>query len=307
MKKKIAILHYSYPPVIGGVEFIIKGHASVLAQHGHKVKILAGVGESNEKNIQICLLKGATATEPKTKLVQDELSRGIVSKRFEDLKRQLMREIKKALSGVQVCFIHNVLTMHFNLALSAALVELIPTLSSKVKFYAWCHDASILNPDYRLPHIDRYPWRVINEMHKGIRYIAISKLRQRELSRLFKTRPSSIRVVPDGIDIKSFLGIKDATWKLALDLDLFNKDLVMFFPSRILRRKNYELAIRTVKALRKWHKKIILLLTGAPDPHNPATALYWKELRRLINKLGVRDNVVFLHDLTGENGKGFRV
>jgi glycosyltransferase involved in cell wall biosynthesis len=307
MKKKIAIIHYSYPPTIGGVEFIIKGHASVLARHGHRVRIITGTGESNEKNVRICLVKGVATTGAEVKAVQDELSRGLVSPGFEKLKRRLRREIREALAGVQVCFIHNVLTMHFNLALTAALLELIPKLSSKIKFYAWCHDATVFNPDYSLPGVTRYPWKIITEAHGGLHYVAISKYRQRELGRLFRVSPSSIRVVPDGMNVKTFLGIRDAIWNLAYDLDLFSQNLVLFYPSRILRRKNYELALSVLRALRKNERKTMLIMTGAPDPHNPASALYWRELRRLIEKLGLRKNVVLLHDLGKKYGKGFHI
>lgn len=307
MKKKIAIIHYSYPPVIGGVEFIIYGHASVMAQHGHRVRIITGSGESGDKNIELRHIEGISATDAETKIVQEELSRGVISERFEKLKRRLTKEIQRELRGIQVCFIHNILTMHFNLALNAALMEIINRTSTKTRYYAWCHDATPFNPDYSLFCPRRYPWNLVSKMAPGALYVAISKMRQRQLGRLFKTSLRSIRVVPDGIDIKSFLGISDSIWRLALDFKLFDQNLVLFYPSRILGRKNYELAIRTVKAITKWEKKVKLLLTGAPDPHNPATALYWCELSKLIKKLRLRSSVVLIHDLKRRYGEDFRI
>ena len=42
---KIALLHYSCPHVVGGVEEVIGQQASLFHRHGHKVKIIAGKGD----------------------------------------------------------------------------------------------------------------------------------------------------------------------------------------------------------------------------------------------------------------------
>ena len=44
----IALLHYTCPPVVGGVEEILDQQARVLLDHGHKVKVLAGRGGTTE-------------------------------------------------------------------------------------------------------------------------------------------------------------------------------------------------------------------------------------------------------------------
>lgn len=306
MKKTIAIVHYSYPPVIGGVEFIIAGHASIMARKGCRVRIIAGAGESDAPGVEVRRIRGIAATGSETRAVQEELSGGDVSPRFDRMKSRLVREIGAALRGVDTCFIHNVMTMHFNLPLTAALAEIIAG-GGPTRFYAWCHDATVLNPDYSLFDRKRYPWSLMIEMQRGARYIAISRLRQRQLSALFKAPRRSIRVVPDGMDVKSFLGMGDAIWTMALDFRLFDRDIVLFYPSRILRRKNYESAIRIVAALKKRGRKVALLLTGAPDPHNPATALYWRELTRLMRELGVTRNVISMYGLRKKYGDGFRI
>jgi len=40
----IALLHYTCPPVVGGVEEIIRQHASLFNRYNHHVKIFAGDG-----------------------------------------------------------------------------------------------------------------------------------------------------------------------------------------------------------------------------------------------------------------------
>ncbi len=294
MKKRIAIIHYSYPPVIGGVEFIISAHAKVLSQKGYSVKIITGSGAETDKNIDVRIIKNFLSSSPKVKLAQKELNKGEISRNFNELKNSLKRDLKNALRNVQICFIHNVLTMHFNLALTAALHEIIAEDGGQRAFYIWCHDSVVNNPQYCLPHIDIYPWNLLKTKLSFARYIAISEKRQSELSRIFKTKTSLFRVIPDGIDAKSFLGITDELWAFAEKSNLFTQDIIIFFPSRILRRKNYELAVRITKELCRKKIKCILLLTGAPDPHNPEGLVYFRELCRLIKKLKLSKNVVFL-------------
>jgi hypothetical protein len=40
----IALLHYSVPPVVGGVESVLAQHARLIAGAGHAVRALAGRG-----------------------------------------------------------------------------------------------------------------------------------------------------------------------------------------------------------------------------------------------------------------------
>ncbi|GAI26266.1 unnamed protein product, partial [marine sediment metagenome] len=77
-KKNIALVHYSYPPVIGGVEFIMEAHAKQFAQAGHQVKIITGVGRSVEANISIHRIKDFSTDSEETEIVQEELRNGFL-------------------------------------------------------------------------------------------------------------------------------------------------------------------------------------------------------------------------------------
>ena len=44
--RDIAILHYSAPPVVGGVEAVIQAHAQTFVQAGYPVTVVAGRGEA---------------------------------------------------------------------------------------------------------------------------------------------------------------------------------------------------------------------------------------------------------------------
>lgn len=43
--RRIAIIHYAGPPVVGGVESTIYHHARLLGQAGYQVHVIAGCGE----------------------------------------------------------------------------------------------------------------------------------------------------------------------------------------------------------------------------------------------------------------------
>ena len=300
--KKVAILHYSYPPVIGGVEFIIKGHAEILAKNGYRIKIITAKGETRNKSIHIDLIPEMGSDWPENKAVAEELKQGIVSERFKRLRRTIYPKIEHSLKEVNICLIHNVMTMHFNLALTSVLDEIIDVVHRKIRFYLWCHDATLISPDYGVEHPDQYPWNLLGKFKQNATYIAISQWGKKQLSQLFGVSENLIRVIPDGIDVKSFLRISDPIWKMAYDKRIFDDHLVMLFPSRILKRKNYELAIKITKELTRSGKKCKLLMTAPPDPHNPAAKKYYSYLHDLVDEMELKDQVLFLSELMVKYG-----
>ncbi len=299
MSKKIAIVHYSYPPATGGVEFVMRSHAQLLAKNHHQIVIVTGTGEENTPHIEVKILPEISSLSHSSPDIEKELKQGIVSTQFYRLKEVIFRRVKALLKDVDTCIIHNVMTMHFNLALTSALNEIINNLSSKIKFYIWCHDATLTNPLYlqSIKNISEYPWSLLSTFNKNAKYITISRLRKRQLSQLFKIKEDHIEVIPNGVDVKSFLNVSDSIWKLAWDKKLFDADLVMFFPSRILKRKNCELGIKIVKEFKKMGKNCKFLITAPPDPHNPETTSYFNYLYQLSRRLKVEEDIVFIQDL----------
>ena len=304
MSKNVAILHYSYPPVTGGVETVIRGQALTLSREGHQVRVITGKGKEDNRQIEIRLIPQISSTHPENLRIRKELGQGEVSPRFYHLERRLYQWVKEALEGQEVCLIHNVMTMPFNLALTAALSRIIAQLNGKIKFYAWCHDAIFLNPSYFKVIFDpeKYPWRLLKQRVNSLGYVTISAFRQRQLAHLLAIAPEVIEVVPNGLDVQDFLGISPAVWRLVRDREILKDDLLMFFPSRILRRKNYELGIKIVKEIGDLGKSCKFLITGPADPHNPDSQNYFQELSDLCRQLGIEKNVLFLQSLKEEYG-----
>jgi glycosyltransferase involved in cell wall biosynthesis len=301
--KKIAIVHYTYPPVIGGVEIIIQAHARILTRNAHQVKIISGEGEK-EEGIEVKTIPCLKSLAIFDQELDKRLKKGEVPHRFYNLKKEIFSRVEKELTDIDICIIHNIMTMHFNLPLTCALNELIEKLHSQIKFYLWCHDSTLTNPIYQkdIPCPDHYPWNLLSRFNPQVEYIAISKVRRRELAKLFSVDTGLIQVIPAGVDVKSFLNISDSIWNLAQDKGFFESDLVMFFPSRMLQRKNYELGIKVLKEMKKRGKKSKFVITAPPDPHNPVAARYFNYLHQLSRKLGVEEEVIFLFDLKEHYG-----
>ena len=147
----IALLHYAYAPVIGGVEFIMKQHAALFARHGYAVRVICGAGESEEPGVEVCVVEELHPGNEKCVAAQGEIasSGGGEGTAFRDLKDYFFGEFfRHQLEGCDVVFVHNVMTMHFNLAATAALAELANEFDG-VRFVNWVHDLSAINEDLR--------------------------------------------------------------------------------------------------------------------------------------------------------------
>jgi glycosyltransferase involved in cell wall biosynthesis len=102
------------------------------------------------------------------------------------------------------------------------------------------------------------------------------------------------RVINNGIDPASLLYLDEKSVKLAEELSLFNRDLVVVQPSRITPRKNLELSIHIIRGIKLVGYNILFGLTGAYDPHEQRAVSYYRRLRYWIKELGMQDNIAIL-------------
>ena len=83
-------------------------------------------------------------------------------------------------------------------------------------------------------------------------------------------------------------------------LDLLAAAPLLLLPVRITPRKNIELALGVLAALRKELPDAKLVVTGPLGPHNPANTLYFEKLRRIRLELGLEGAAYFLAEHTQE-------
>ena len=296
---RLAMLHYTAPPIVGGVESTIYHHARLLAEAGCGVLVASGRGERFHPMVSFRTVPEMDSRHPEVLEAGKELAQGEVTERFTGLRDRLVESLRPLLSGVDVCIVHNVTTLHKNIALTAALKRMSD--ERVARFLSWSHDFAWRDPLYTGDLHHGYPWNVLRSPWSGVRYVAVSDHRRKTMADLLGIPESEIRVIHPGVEISQFLKLAPLTWNLAEKLGLLGADPLMLLPSRITRRKNIEFAVRVTAELRRHKPDATLVVTGPPGPHNPANVRYLMELKELCARLGVSDRVCFLHE-QGEGG-----
>jgi glycosyltransferase involved in cell wall biosynthesis len=294
-KPTVAILHYSCPPIIGGVEFIMQAHAREFVEAGFKVKLIVGKGGVVDPGATTEVIPELRSGGGPLNSILKTLDRGEVPNSFDAAVKRVEKKLTAALRGVQVCMMHNVMTMHFNMVLTAALANVMRR-SRSTRFIAWTHDLTFVDPLYEPHQHRRYPWSLLLQPQPGCDYCVISGQRQSEMRSLFRIPASRIPVIPDGISIPEYLCLTKKAKKIFYEERLSAVDIVAITPARILRRKNLGVGMETVAALKKRGKSVRWLITGAPDAHNPESLKYYRMLISLRRKLKIQKEVVFLSE-----------
>ena len=302
VKYNIALLHYSCPPVVGGVEEIMRQHASLLGRHHHNVKVLAGDGGkfADDMEIEINTLLGSRNREV---LNAHQLSFDGKPEKMEGLTREIFRFLVGSLKDFDVLIAHNVLTMPFNLPLSAALHRvgqegLIPIIS-------WNHDSPYFYPDCP-QYLHLFPWNILKRAYAGIHYVVISESRKEMFADLYGGK-KRLHVIPNGIDPILFFLLDTNTVRFIQEQRLFEAEFLMVQPSRLHKRKNIELSIRVTRSLHDLGLKARLLITGAHDPHEPKNLTYYHALKNLAAKLGIEDDVLIMAEYAFKSGERLMV
>jgi mannosylglucosylglycerate synthase len=115
---RVSLVHYSAPPVIGGVERVIGQQARVLARHGHRAVIV-----SANKGAKV---EGAI---------------------MEYAPNFYVKRVRSALAGSDVVIVHNMFTMPFNWDASQTLA-LISREMTDARFLNWVHDVDVARADF---------------------------------------------------------------------------------------------------------------------------------------------------------------
>ena len=296
---KIALLHYSSPPIVGGVESVLAHHARLLANAGHDVTILAGRGKTFDERINVRILPRLDSRHPDVMEVKEFLDVGKHSPTFELLREQIRNELVEELRGFDVLIAHNVASLHKNLALTAVLHDEYKK-SDFPHLVLWHHDLAWTTPRYRAELHERYPWDLLRVYWYGVTQVVVSRLRQDELAELYGIKKESIHVIPNGVDINTYFKFETKSIELIERLGLLDADPLFLLPVRLTPRKNIELALKIMAEVRKDFPKAMLLVTGPEGPHNPKNKKYKEYLLSLRDELKLQDTVHFLAEVTDE-------
>jgi glycosyltransferase involved in cell wall biosynthesis len=292
-----AILHYSAPPIIGGVEAVIKAHVNVFAANGYPVTVVAGRGNqaSLPKGTELVLIPEMDSQNQEVLQVSSVLENGQLPPRFEKVVSRLVKALSPVVTSHDTIIIHNIFTKHFNLPLTAALVQLLDRGAIK-NCIAWCHDFTWTSPYSRTKVHPGYPWDLLRTYRSEVTYVTVSRRRQATLANLLSCDLTRIHVIYNGVDPRRLLGLTAEGWQLANRLDLFESDLILLMPVRITHAKNIEFALRVVASLRNRGCRPKLILTGPPDPHDVQSMDYFHSLQDLRQALEINSEMRFIFE-----------
>lgn len=289
---RIALVHYTAPPVAGGVERVV-GHQSVLlADAGHDVRLVAGRGASPDARVDLRSVPLVDSRDPDVAIVQEELDAGRVTGAFAGLRDRAVIELRAVLADVDVALCHNVCSLNKNLALTAAIHELVAQ-PDMPRFVLWHHDLAWTQPRYRPTLHEGYPWDLLRTAWPGVTQVAISEARRVELADLTGLPPSAITVIPNGVDIATLLRLDPETVRLLARTDMPVSDPLLLMPARVIARKNIELGLHVIAAMRALGRRAGLVVTGPVDPHDSHAEAYLDGLLRLRSTLGLDEAVWF--------------
>lgn len=294
MSLSIAILHYATPPVVGGVETTVAAHAHVMREAGHQVRIIAGRG-GPLPDIEVLVEPTFSSRTEEGARIAQELASGHISDDFEARVAQIADRLSQALAGVDLLIAHNILTLHRNLPLTAALHRL-HSAGLTPRMLAWCHNVAWLDPLLTGELHEGYPWKLLRTAWPDVRYVVVSNAMRLAVSRLLGIPGEWISVVTPGVDLESFLKLEPETMALIRRFDMLRADPLLLLPARLTHSKNIEQAVSITGALRRMRARPRLLVTGPPGPPGPATTAYIAYLKTLQRETGAGESVIFLHE-----------
>jgi glycosyltransferase involved in cell wall biosynthesis len=307
-RPKIAILHYSAPPVIGGVESVIWAHTQMFIEVGYPTTVIAGRGEQAALPAGLDLVRIPEMDSQHRQIVRVSraLKRGQVPPEFSAVTDHLAEALTPNLTQFDYVIVHNVLTKHFNLPLSAALHRLLDAGTIR-RCIAWCHDFTWTSPTSRSAVHPGYPWDLLRTYRSDVTYVVVSKRRQKTLATLLVCPPEHIHVIYNGVDPRKLMGLSAEGSALVNRLGILECDMVLLMPVRVTRAKNIEYALRVTAALKAQNCRPKLIVTGPPDPHDARSMAYFRSLQALRHKLDVEEEMRFVYESGTDPNQSFTI
>jgi glycosyltransferase involved in cell wall biosynthesis len=280
----------------------------VFAEAGYPVTVIAGRGEESAlpPGADFVLIPEMDSQHPQALKVYSLLEQGELPHDFDDMVHRLTETLAPILGRFDNVIVHNVLTMHFNLPLTASLHSLVDAGVIQ-HCIAWCHDFSWTTPDFRPMMQPGYPWDLLRTYRPDMTYVVVSQDRQRTLATLLDCPLEQIRVIYNGVDPKVLLGLSPEGQALVSRLNLLESDLVLLMPVRVTKAKNIEYALHVVAALKARGYRPKLILTGPPDPHDEQSMVYFQSLQELRKELDAEQEMRFVFESGPDPNEPFTI
>ena len=297
--KKIALIHFAYPPNIGGVESMVKEHAEILSNLGYDVTVITGSGEEKNPRIKLVVIPELQSVLSFNPFLQEKiLEKGVIDDEFYKLADTIDQGLEKALEKIDVVIVHNMITIVRNLPFVYAFKNFVKKYPKK-KYFGWIHDHSYIN-EFQIKDLNaivksKFEKELLTTPIKNLTYILISESFRGPFLQLMGLHDGETVVIPNGIDIRHFLEIDDLVWEIIEKYSLIKKFPLILSPVNILERKNIDYCLDIISELKKTYPQIGYIITGKPSTHR-STAEYYEKLKKKIEDLDLKDNVMFFND-----------
>jgi glycosyltransferase involved in cell wall biosynthesis len=296
---RIALLHYTLPPVIGGVESIVESQFRVLTEVGHDVRLIAGRGGPPGADVALI-----PEIDPEAESVRLGFRRlgGSVPPPGHLQVRRLVDRLTDVLAGYEQCWVHNAFTVFLNPFLTAALRSMAADMPG-ISWVAWCEDASALTDHWDA--LSTGEMRLLSRAVPGLRYVTISNARRTQLAPVLGIAEGDIDVISPALDVPRWLALSSKMQAWVRDVGLARREPVVLVPSKLLPHKILQMAVRLAHALLQVVPNPVVLITAAASPHDfDASTLVLQGLRRMASDLNVDQHVHFVAaELGGEPGE----
>jgi glycosyltransferase involved in cell wall biosynthesis len=234
------------------------------------------------------LIPELDSRHPEVEAITASLAEGVYpAEAFQAMQARIAASLDRVLRPGEALIVHNVMTMPFNLPLTAALCQR--------RMLAWTHDLAWPDPRHAAFQREGWPWRMMAQPLPAARYVTVSEVRREQAAELIGIDPGSIEVIPNGIDALGFHGLGRRALTLARRADFATASPLILVPLRITRRKRLELGIEAAARLVGNHPRLRVVITGPLGAHSADNRAYFEELLALRSRLMMDGIVVFCH------------
>lgn len=266
---RIAVISDSLHEIGGGVNQVVKNQIEVLSEgFGLMVTLITRGGDYSPASTNVQMRVLPATNRPSC----------------------LRDVLRKWLDGHDLVFIHNLLTTPYNPDLTEAFRLIIADECSSRRYIAWTHD------------VFQHGGKIA-----GVDYVAISRHRRDQLNQELGIPAKNIYIAPNGVNLLSVLNLSSTARRLFNRLNLFACDHIAWYPVRLARNKNFELAIAIVAALNAKGIRTKILIPGVSSDNAQWQLDYYNELRCYARRLSVEDKIVFLTDFRTDSGSRLEI
>jgi glycosyltransferase involved in cell wall biosynthesis len=292
---RVAIVHFTGPPGVGGIEKLISAQVDVLNRLGHEVRVVVG-RDTAVSGAEVVVVPALHPADSGVSAARQTLQ-STFPDRSHPMVGTIASELDHALASCHACWVHNIFTVYLNAFATVAVSQLVESRRD-IRWVAWCEDLTAGSVFQK--ELSATEALTARRALPGVRYVTLSRVRRSELTAFFWPGDVDVGVVPPPVDVGQWLGPADETGRVLRTTSLLEADAVVLVPAKILLHKGLDRAVRVAGALRELVSRPLVLVTGAASPHEPqvsASLETW--LERIAADRDITGTFYFLAQLLG--------